>query len=93
MLVLMPSADYHYLKIKPLKTCEEPELVLLAKQLADSPVTARDIQKWIERYSKLSQVLHYTQKGWPTDGVQSLEPYSARHLELSTDEGCIMWGN
>ena len=35
--MLMPSADS---QIKPLKPCEEPELVLLAEQLADSPVTA-----------------------------------------------------
>lgn len=78
---------------EPLKTREEPELVLLAEHLADSPVTAHDIQIWTECDSKLSQVLHYTQKGWPSDGVPSLEPYSTRRSKLSAYEGCVLWGN
>ena len=78
---------------EPLNSLEEPELVLLAEHLADSPVTAQDIQVWTRRDTKLSQVLHYVQKGWPSEGVPSLEPYSARRLELSVYEGCLMWGN
>ena len=78
---------------EPLKTHEEPELVLLVEHLADSPVTAHDIQVWTRRDPKLSQVLHHVQKGWPSDGVPSLEPYSSRRLQLSAYQGCVMWGN
>ena len=78
---------------EPLKRAEEPELVLLAEHLAESPVTAQDIQSWTRRDPKLSQVLHHVQKGWPMDGNPNLEPYSSRRLELSAYQGCIMWGN
>ena len=78
---------------EPLKTVEEPELVLLAEHLAESPVTAHDIQVWTRRDSKLSRVLHHVQKGWPTEGDPELEPYSSRRLELSSYEGCVMWGS
>ena len=78
---------------EPLKTVEEPELVLLAEHLAESPVTAHVIQPWTRRDSKLSRVLHHVQKGWPTEGDPKLEPYSSRRLELSPYEGCVMWGS
>ena len=78
---------------EPLKTVEEPELVLLAEHLAESPVTAHDIQAWTRRDSKLSRVLHHVQKGWPTEGDPELEPYSSHRLELSSYEGCLMWGS
>ena len=78
---------------EPLKTVEEPELVLLAEHLAESPVTAQDIQAWTWRDSKLSQVLHHVQKGWPTECDPEIEPYSSRRLEYSSYEACVMWGS
>ena len=75
---------------EPLKRAEEPELVLLAEHLAESPVTAQDIQSWTRCDPKLSQVLHHVQKGWPMDGNPDLEAYSSRRLELSAYQGCIM---
>lgn len=43
------------------KRVMEPELVLLAKHLVDSLVTAADIQLWTNRDEKLSRVLQYDQ--------------------------------
>ena len=63
---------------EPATTTKEPELILLAEHLPDSPVTASDIQLWTRRDSKLSKVLQYVQQGWPTEGDQELEPYSSR---------------
>lgn len=40
----------------------------------------------------MSQVLQYVQSGWPDRGDPSLEPYSSRRLELSSYEGCLLWG-
>ena len=77
---------------EPARTTVEPELVLLAEHLDDSPVTATDIRSWTQQDKKLSQVLQYVQLGWPSDGDPDLEPYSSRRLELSSFEGCIMWG-
>ena len=48
---------------------------------------------WTQRDKTLSQVLQYVQKGWPTEGDTELEPYSSRRNELSSYEGCILWGN
>ena len=77
---------------EPAKTKTEPELVLLAEHLDDSPVTAADIRVWTKRDKLLSRVLQNTQCGWPSDGDPSLEPFSSRRLELSSYDGCILWG-
>ena len=69
-----------------------PELVLLAEHLDDSPVTAADIRAWTRRDRTLSQVLQYVQQGWPAKGDPNLEPFSSRRLELSSFDGCVMWG-
>ena len=77
---------------EPSKTTVEPELVLLAEHLDESPITAADIRTWTSRDPKLSRVLQYVQYGWPNNGDSELEPYSSRRLELSSYEGCLMWG-
>ena len=33
-----------------------------------------------------------TQCGWPNNGDSEFEPSSSRRLELSSYEGCLMWG-
>ena len=76
---------------QPAKVIEEPELVLLAEHLLESPVTANDIKVWTQRDQKLARVLEYIQHGWPSEGDPELEPYSSRRLELSSYEGCILW--
>ena len=76
---------------EPATTAKEPELVLLAEHLAESPVTASNIQRWTKRDKDLSRVLQYVQQGWPTEGDAELEPYSSRRLELSCFNGCILW--
>ena len=77
---------------EPTKSSVEPELVLLAEHLNESPITAADIRTWTSRDPKLSEVLQYVQCGWPNNGDSELEPYSSRRLELSSYEGCLMWG-
>ena len=76
----------------PEKVPEEPELVMLAEHLEESPITARDIRVWTQRDPKLARVLQHIQQGWPYSGDSDLEPYSSRRLELSCYEGCILWG-
>ena len=77
---------------EPAKSKTEPELVLLAEHLDDSLVTAADICVWTKKDKKLSQVLQNIQRGWPSDGDPSLEPFLSRRLELSSYDGCILWG-
>ena len=63
------------LPVEPVETEVEPELVLLAEHLADSPVTAHDICTWTRRDPKLSRVFQFVQQGWPSRGDPELEPY------------------
>ena len=76
---------------KPEKT--PPELVLLMEHLQDSPATADDIKQWTSKDPQLSKVLQYTQQGWPSESDEFLQPYAAKKLELSSYDGCVLWGS
>ncbi|XP_014206388.1 uncharacterized protein LOC106637924 [Copidosoma floridanum] len=41
----------------------------------------------------LRQVRQYLIQGWPKKVVGGLEPYKHRHLELTSENGCIFWGH
>ena len=60
------------------------ELVLLMEAMDQMPITARNIRKWTQSDPLLSRVYCYTQKGWPTDILETLKLYSSRRTELST---------
>ena len=77
---------------QPPKTQQEPELVLLAAHLSESPVTADNIRVWTRRDKTMVRVFQYIQQGWPTESDPELEPYFSRRLELSSYEGCVLWG-
>ena len=81
------------LPVTPVKTELEPELVLLAEHLAESPVSAKDIRIWTAKDSKLARVRQYVQQGWPREIEPDLERYASKQLELSAYEGCVLWGN
>jgi hypothetical protein len=40
----------------------------------------------------MARVFQYIQQGWPTESDPELEPYFSRRLELSSYEGCVLWG-
>ena len=71
-----------------------PETVLMLEQMDDGPFTARQVKYFTTRDSCLSQVLTYVQNGWPNQ-VQDdeLKPYFHRRTELSSHDGCILWGH
>ena len=67
-----------------------PEMVLMIKELDESPVSAKAVAEWTKRDPVLSKVYKFTQEGWPSDCDETLKPY--RQLELSTQDGCLIWG-
>ena len=77
----------------PAQTETPAELVLLMEHLADSPITAKQIQVWTRRDPTLSTVLHYLQHGWPAKVNSNLSSYFSRRTELSVHEGCVLWGS
>ena len=71
-----------------------PEVVLLMKHLDSSPVCATDIKKETSRDPVLSRVLQFVLNGWPDIcDSDNLKPFWSKQLELSAQQGCLLWGN
>ena len=71
---------------------DEKELFFFSG-LDDLPLEAGDIRKYTRRDTVLSKVLHYTQSGWPKHNTEEeLKPYFMRRHELTTEQGCLLWG-
>ena len=61
--------------------------------LDELPVNARDISEATRKDPVLSRVLDFTLRGWPSTKVDSeLQHYYSRRDELSTEQGCVLWG-
>ena len=57
------------------------------------PVTAVEIASETTKDPLLSQVYHYVMDGWPSQGVEEvMRPLYQRREQLSTDQGCLLWG-
>ena len=65
--------------------------------LQSIPVTAQQIKQWTDRDPVLSVIRSFVQNGWPHNTVdlkpEDGRPYQNRQTELSTHDGCLMWGN
>ena len=82
------------LKVSPTSIPTPPETVLLFNQLESSPVTATQVRMETSRNPILSRVLQFVMSGWPRSCPQEeLKPYWYRRTELSTIQGCLLWGN
>ena len=78
----------------PAETPLPVEMILLLEQLQESPVSVEQIKTWTSRDVLLSQVLGYVLSGWPdTCDNDVLKPFYSRRMELSTQAGCLLWGN
>ena len=57
--------------------------------VVESPITSLDKDPIISRLK------HYVQFLWPTEKTLTLafNPYGNRKVELSIDEGCLIWEN
>ena len=40
----------------------------------------------------LSKVLRYTMQGWPSEVESELLPFFKKRLEISVENGCLLWG-
>ena len=69
------------------------DTVLLMEHLQASPITAAQIKRWTERDPVLSKVQEFVMTGWPSDEAsEELRPFRSRKLELSVENGCLLWG-
>ena len=69
------------------------ELVLLLAQLQAFPVRAHQIKTWTDRDPVLSRVRKLVLQGWPSKVEEEFCPYFCQKLELSIQDGCVMWGS
>ena len=61
-------------------------------QMQAFPVTVGDIQKATAHDIVLGKVYRYIQEKWPSKISEELQPYKHRENDLSTENGCVMWG-
>ena len=61
-------------------------------QVEALPVTFQDIQRATRRDPTLGKVYRYVLDGWPSHVPDELKRYKNRETELSTENGCLMWG-
>ena len=78
---------------KPEEVPIPAELILLVERLLDAPVKAHKIRKWTRKDFQLSQVVQFILYGWPDMVDPQLKQYWSRRLELSVEDGCILWGS
>ena len=77
----------------PCEVPTPPETVLLLENLQSSPVNASMIKAETATHPVLSRVLQFVQYGWPGSCEdEDLKPFWHRRLELSAQQGCILWG-
>ena len=62
-------------------------------QVQALPVVAEEIAAATRTDPLLSKIYRYVQKGWPCKITDEERPYWRRYKELSTESGCLMWGN
>ena len=70
------------------------ELTHLVCHLSSTSINAGSIKEWTAKDPLLSQVLRYIQTGWPNHPLgEDFKPFTSRKSELSTLDGCILWGS
>ena len=70
------------------------EHVLLLEELNKSPVSVVQIRQENRRDSLLSRVLQFILSGWPQPCTDpDMKSFHSKRMELSTQEGVILWGN
>ena len=68
------------------------ETVLLMESLEVLPLTAVQIARWTDRNPVLTKVRDNVQRGWQHSDEAVLHPYQSRRMELSVEDGCVLWG-
>ena len=61
-------------------------------QVQALPVTVAQLQQATRNDPILGKILRCIRRGWPEAVPDHLKPYWSRRLELSIEDGCILWG-
>lgn len=67
--------------------------VILIEDL-QGPLMAADMAKHSAKDREISLVMDWVKRGWPSRPLgNEFKPYKARQNELSTIQGCLLWGS
>ena len=70
------------------------DIIHLMEHLSTTSCTAAHIKEWTSKDPLLSQVYRYVMSGWPRSKLpEKFKPYQSRLNELSTQDGCLLWGS
>lgn len=78
--------------------CPKPaEIISLVHDMEAIPIKIKQLRVSCERDSTVTNVIKYTRYGWAVHSAAGLEaeykPYFDKRLELSVDDGCLLWGS
>ena len=65
----------------------------MIEQVQALPVVADEVAATTRTDPLLSKIYGYVQKGWPYKITDEERPYWRRYKDLSTENGCLLWGN
>ena len=72
---------------------EDPVTFFQISHVDELPVTARDIAQATSKDPILARVYNYIMEGWPNKPMEeSIKPFYQHKDQLSTDQGCLLWG-
>ena len=79
----------------PLRTTQDTSAVstFTIVKMKALPVTTEQLEIATRQDSLLSKVPAFVKDGWPSTTTDAFQPYWSRRIELSTEGGCLLWGN
>ncbi len=80
------------LPFEQLKTLHQTVSTIQDEQIQRLPVTADTVREETQKDPLLKRVFEYTQNGWPNQVADNIKSYGRRRLELTTHNGCLLWG-
>ena len=69
------------------------DVLLLFRTLQSTPINANQIHQWTDTDPILSQVRRNVLNGWVNLDKPELQPYQSQSVELSVQDGCLLWGS
>lgn len=65
---------------------------LLAEHLQEAPVNATQVTRMTRTDSELARVYKYIMECWPNQVEEHLKVFFTKRNDLSTEQGCALWG-
>ncbi len=61
-------------------------------QFDSLPINVEQIRKATRHDPLLARILEYTMSEWPIEPTEAEKPYFHKRFEITTEDGCLLWG-